>query len=210
MCYFKLKDVSYKYPLEDREILKNINLDIKKGEFWAVIGKNGSGKTTLCNVLRRFVPDFYKGELKGKITLEGKELKDYSAKEIVQKVGFVFQNPFNSFDPKRSIGFSISEIIRLNNTNYKLDELAKKVGINPEFMDKYPSELSGGELQRLSIARALAGNPEVFILDEPTSALDVENQKKILDILKEIKDVTIIFISHDMNVKKNIEYKKVE
>ena len=91
-------------------------------------------------------------------------------------------------------------------------------------MDKYPSELSGGELQRLSIARALAGNPEVFILDEPTSALDVENQKKILDILKEIKDVTIIFISHDMNVlkylsdeilvlnpeKKNIEYKKVE
>ena len=102
--------------------------------------------------------------------------------------------------------------------------MAKKVGINPEFMDKYPSELSGGELQRLSIARALAGNPEVFILDEPTSALDVENQKKILDILKEIKDVTIIFISHDMNVlkylsdeilvlnpkKKNIEYKKVE
>lgn len=102
--------------------------------------------------------------------------------------------------------------------------MAEKVGINPEFMDKYPSELSGGELQRLSIARALAGNPEVFILDEPTSALDVENQKKILDILKEIKDVTIIFISHDMNVlkylsdeilvlnpkKKNIEYKKVE
>ena len=73
MCYFKLEDVSYKYPLEDREILKNINLDIKKGEFWAVIGKNGSGKTTLCNVLRRFVPDFYKGELKGRITLEGKE-----------------------------------------------------------------------------------------------------------------------------------------
>ena len=108
-------------------------------------------------------------------------------------------------------------------TNYKLDEMAEKVGINPEFMDKYPSELSGGELQRLSITRALAGNPEVFILDEPTSALDVENQKKILDILKEIKDVTIIFISHDMNVlkyisdeilvlnpeKKNIEYEKI-
>ena len=61
MCYFKLEDVSYKYPLEDREILKNINLDIKKGEFWAVIGKNGSGKTTLCNVLRRFSRDIYKG-----------------------------------------------------------------------------------------------------------------------------------------------------
>ena len=90
-------------------------------------------------------------------------------------------------------------------------------------MDKYPSELSGGELQRLSIARALAGNPQVFILDEPTSALDVENQKKILDVLKSLKNITVIFISHDMNVlkyisdeililnseKKNIEYQKI-
>ena len=66
MCYFKLENVSYKYPLEDREILKNINLDIKKGEFWAVIGKNGSGKTTLCNVLRRFVPDFIRESLQEK------------------------------------------------------------------------------------------------------------------------------------------------
>ena len=204
----EIKNLTVKY---EKTILENVNLKLDK-KIYGLMGMTGSGKTTFIKAVLGLIK--YEGE----ILLNGKLL------DVRRRFQVVFQNPFNSFDPKRSIGFSISEIIRLNNTNYKLDELAKKVGINPEFMDKYPSELSGGELQRLSIARALAGNPEVFILDEPTSALDVENQKKILDILKVIKDVTIIFISHDMNVlkylsdeilvlnpkKKNIEYKKVE
>lgn len=204
----EIKNLTVKY---EKTILENVNLKLDK-KIYGLMGMTGSGKTTFIKAVLGLIK--YEGE----ILLNGKIL------DVRRRFQVVFQNPFNSFDPKRSIGFSISEIIRLNNTNYKLDELAEKVAINPEFMDKYPSELSGGELQRLSIARALAGNPEVFILDEPTSALDVENQKKILDILKEIKDVTIIFISHDMNVlkylsdeilvlnpkKKNIEYKKVE
>lgn len=204
----EIKNLTVKY---EKTILENVNLKLDK-KIYGLMGMTGSGKTTFIKAVLGLIK--YEGE----ILLNGKLL------DVRKGFQVVFQNPFNSFDPKRSIRFSISEIIRLNNTNYKLDELAEKVGINPEFMDKYPSELSGGELQRLSIARALAGNPEVFILDEPTSALDVENQKKILDILKEIKDVTIIFISHDMNVlkylsdeilvlnpkKKNIEYKKVE
>lgn len=204
----EIKNLTVKY---EKAVLENVNLKLDR-KIYGLMGMTGSGKTTFIKAVLGLIK--YEGE----ILLNGKLL------DVRKGFQVVFQNPFNSFDPKRSIGFSISEIIRLNNTNYKLDELAEKVGINPEFMDKYPSELSGGELQRLSIARALAGNPEVFILDEPTSALDVENQKKILDILKEIKDVTIIFISHDMNVlkylsdeilvlnpkKKNIEYKKVE
>ena len=204
----EIKNLTVKY---EKAVLENVNLKLDS-KIYGLMGMTGSGKTTFIKAVLGLIK--YEGE----ILLNGKLL------DVRRGFQVVFQNPFNSFDPKRSIGFSISEIIRLNNTNYKLDELAEKVGVNPEFMDKYPSELSGGELQRLSIARALAGNPEVFILDEPTSALDVENQKKILDILKEIKDVTIIFISHDMNVlkylsdeilvlnpeKKNIEYKKVE
>lgn len=204
----EIKNLTVKY---EKAVLENVNLKLDR-KIYGLMGMTGSGKTTFIKAVLGLIK--YEGEL----LLNGKLL------DVRRGFQVVFQNPFNSFDPKRSIGFSISEIIRLNNTNYKLDELAEKVGINPEFMDKYPSELSGGELQRLSIARALAGNPEVFILDEPTSALDVENQKKILDILKEIKDITIIFISHDMNVlkylsdeilvlnpeKKNIEYKKVE
>ena len=204
----EIKNLTVKY---EKAVLENVNLKLDR-KIYGLMGMTGSGKTTFIKAVLGLIK--YEGE----ILLNGKFL------DVRKGFQVVFQNPFNSFDPKRSIRFSISEIIRLNNTNYKLDELAEKVGVNPEFMDKYPSELSGGELQRLSIARALAGNPEVFILDEPTSALDVENQKKILDILKEIKDVTIIFISHDMNVlkylsdeilvlnpeKKNIEYKKVE
>ena len=204
----EIKKLTVKY---EKTVLENVNLKLDK-KIYGLMGMTGSGKTTFIKAVLGLIK--YEGE----ILLNGNLLDARKGFQVV------FQNPFNSFDPKRSIGFSISEIIRLNGTNYKLDEMAEKVGINPEFMDKYPSELSGGELQRLSITRALAGNPEVFILDEPTSALDVENQKKILDRLKEIKDVTIIFISHDMNVlkyisdeilvlnpeKKNIEYKKVE
>ena len=203
----EIKNLTVKY---EKTILENVNLKLDK-KIYGLMGMTGSGKTTFIKAVLGLIK--YEGE----ILLNGNLLDARKGFQVV------FQNPFNSFDPKRSIGFSISEIIRLNGTNYKLDEMAEKVGINPEFMDKYPSELSGGELQRLSIARALAGNPEVFILDEPTSALDVENQKKILDILKEIKDVIIIFISHDMNVlkyisdeilvlnpeKKNIEYEKI-
>ena len=203
----EIKNLTVKY---EKTVLENVNLKLDK-KVYGLMGTTGSGKTTFIKAILGLIK--YEGE----ILLDGKQLDTRKGFQIV------FQNPFNSFDPKRSIGFSISEIIRLNSSNYTLEKLAEKVEINPEFMDKYPSELSGGELQRLSIARALAGNPQVFILDEPTSALDVENQKKILDVLKSLKNITVIFISHDMNVlkyisdeililnseKKNIEYQKI-
>ena len=112
----------------------------------------------------------------------------------------VFQNPFNSFDSTRKIRFSIDEILSLNGVEINLEELANKVGVDTSLFDKYPKELSGGELQRLSIARAISTNPKVLIFDEPTSALDVENQKNILDLIKTFKDKIIIFISHDLKV----------
>ena len=203
----EIKNLTVRY---EKTILENVNLKLDK-KIYGLMGTTGSGKTTFIKAILGLIK--YEGE----ILLDGKQLDTRKGFQIV------FQNPFNSFDSKRNVGFSISETIRLNSSNYTLEELVEKVEINPGFMDKYPSELSGGELQRLSIARALAGNPQVFILDEPTSALDVENQKKILDILKSLKNITVIFISHDMNVlkyisdeililnseKKNIEYKKI-
>ena len=203
----EIKNLTVKY---EKTVLENVNLKLDK-KIYGLMGTTGSGKTTFIKAILGLIK--YEGE----ILLDGKQF------DIRKGFQIVFQNPFNSFDSKRNVGFSISEIIRLNSSNYTLEELAKKVEINPGFMDKYPSELSGGELQRLSIARALAGNPQVFILDEPTSALDVENQKKILDILKSLKNIIVIFISHDINVlnyisdeililnpeKKNIEYQKI-
>ena len=207
MCYFKLEDVSYKYPLEDREILKNINLDIKKGEFWAVIGKNGSGKTTLCNVLRRFIPDFYKGELKGKITLEGKELKDYSAKEIVQKVGFVFQNPFTQISVVKETVFEEIAFVLENlalDAEYirkRVEETLKLLHIE-ELKDKNPYELSGGQGQKVALASIIAMDPEIMVIDEPTSQLDPKGTEEIFEIIDILKKEgkTIILVEHKLEL----------
>ena len=207
MCYFKLEDVSYKYPLEDREILKNINLDIKKGEFWAVIGKNGSGKTTLCNVLRRFVPDFYKGELKGKITLEGKELKDYSAKEIVQKVGFVFQNPFTQISGVKEtvfeeIAFGLENLaLDAEYIKKRVEETLKLLRIE-ELRDKNPYELSGGQGQKVALASIIAMDPEIMVIDEPTSQLDPKGTEEIFEIIDILKKEgkTIILVEHKLEL----------
>ena len=207
MCYFKLKDVSYKYPLEDREILKNINLDIKKGEFWAVIGKNGSGKTTLCNVLRRFVPDFYKGELKGRITLEGKELKDYSAKEIVQKVGFVFQNPFTQISGVKEtvfeeIAFGLENLaLDAEYIRKRVEETLKLLRIE-ELRDKNPYELSGGQRQKVALASIIAMDPEIMVIDEPTSQLDPKGTEEIFEIIDILKKEgkTIILVEHKLEL----------
>ena len=207
MCYFKLEDVSYKYPLEDREILKNINLDIKKGEFWAVIGKNGSGKTTLCNVLRRFVPDFYKGELKGKITLEGKELKDYSAKEIVQKVGFVFQNPFTQISGVKEtvfeeIAFGLENLaLDAEYIRKRVEETLKLLHIE-ELRDKNPYELSGGQGQKVALASIIAMDPEIMVIDEPTSQLDPKGTEEIFEIIDILKKEgkTIILVEHKLEL----------
>lgn len=207
MCYFKLEDVSYKYPLEDREILKNINLDIKKGEFWAVIGKNGSGKTTLCNVLRRFVPDFYKGELKGRITLEGKELKDYSAKEIVQKVGFVFQNPFTQISGVKEtvfeeIAFGLENLaLDVEYIKKRVEETLKLLRIE-ELKDKNPYELSGGQGQKVALASIIAMDPEIMVIDEPTSQLDPKGTEEIFEIIDILKKEgkTIILVEHKLEL----------
>lgn len=184
----EIVDLTVKY---DRIILDKINLKLTE-RIYGMAGITGSGKTTFIKAILGLI------QYEGEILLNGRLLGNRKGFQVV------FQNPFNSFNPKRNIKFSIEEIIRLNSTDYSPSELSLKVGINPEQILKYPHELSGGELQRLSIARALAGNPEVLILDEPTSALDVENQRKILDIIRAIENMTVIFISHDRNVLKYI------
>ena len=207
MGYFKIENVNYKYPLEEKQALKNINIEIKKGEFWAVIGKNGSGKTTLCSILRRFVPDFYKGELTGKITLEGKELKEYSQKEIVQKIGFVFQNPFTQISGVKDTVFEeiayglenlglereviISEVEKI----LKLLEIEK-------LRDRNPYDLSGGQKQRVALASIIAMDPDILVIDEPTSQLDPKGTEDIFKIINLMANEgkTIILVEHKLEL----------
>lgn len=184
----EIKNLTVKY---EKIVLDDVNLKLEK-KIYGLKGGSGSGKTTFIKAILGLI------DYKGEILLDGKLLKTRKNFQIV------FQNPFNSFDPTRKIKFSINEIIKLNKANVSLEELAKKVGVDISLLDKFPHELSGGELQRLSIARAISTNPRVLIFDEPTSALDVENQKNILDLIKNFKDKIIIFISHDMRVIKYI------
>ncbi|WP_455041855.1 energy-coupling factor ABC transporter ATP-binding protein [Leptotrichia buccalis] len=207
MGYFKIENVNYKYPLEEKQALKNINIEIKKGEFWAVIGKNGSGKTTFCNMLRRFVPDFYKGELTGKITLEDKELKDYSQKELVQKIGFVFQNPFTQISGVKdtvfeeiaygleNLGLEKEEIISRVEKILKLLEIEK-------LRDRNPYDLSGGQKQRVALASIIAMDPDILVIDEPTSQLDPKGTEDIFKIINLMANEgkTIILVEHKLEL----------
>ena len=207
MGYFKIENVSYKYPLEEKQALKNINIEIKKGEFWAVIGKNGSGKTTFCNMLRRFVPDFYKGELTGTITLEDKELKDYSQKELVQKIGFVFQNPFTQISGVKdtvfdeiaygleNLGLDKEEIISRAKKILKLLEIEK-------LRDRNPYDLSGGQKQRVALASIIAMDPDILVIDEPTSQLDPKGTEDIFKIINLMANEgkTIILVEHKLEL----------
>ncbi len=207
MGYFKIENVSYKYPLEEKQALKNINIEIKKGEFWAVIGKNGSGKTTFCNMLRRFVPDFYKGELTGKITLEDKELKNYSQKELVQKIGFVFQNPFTQISGVKdtvfeeiaygleNLGLDKEEIISRVEKILKLLEIEK-------LRDRNPYDLSGGQKQRVALASIIAMDPDILVIDEPTSQLDPKGTEDIFKIINLMANEgkTIILVEHKLEL----------
>ena len=207
MGYFKIENVSYKYPLEEKQALKNINIEIKKGEFWAIIGKNGSGKTTFCNMLRRFVPDFYKGELTGTITLEDKELKDYSQKELVQKIGFVFQNPFTQISGVKdtvfeeiaygleNLGLEKEEIIS------KVEKILKLLEIE-KLRDRNPYDLSGGQKQRVALASIIAMDPDILVIDEPTSQLDPKGTEDIFKIINLMANEgkTIILVEHKLEL----------
>ena len=203
----EIKNFSYKYPLEDKNVLENLNLKIETGEFWAIVGKNGSGKTTLCNALRRFVPDFYKGEVTGEIVVDGKNLKDFSPKELVTKIGFVFQNPFTQISGVKDTVFE--EIAYgLENLAVEKEKIIKRVNETLKLLeiehlkDKNPQEMSGGQKQRVALASIIVMDPEILVIDEPTSQLDPKGTQDIFKIINIMakKGKTIILVEHKLEL----------
>ena len=203
----EIKNFSYKYPLEDKNVLENLNLKIETGEFWAIVGKNGSGKTTFCNTLRRFVPDFYKGEVTGEIVIDGKNLKDFSPKELVTKIGFVFQNPFTQISGVKDTVFE--EIAYgLENLAVEKEKIIKRVNETLKLLeiehlkDKNPQEMSGGQKQRVALASIIVMDPEILVIDEPTSQLDPKGTQDIFKIINIMakKGKTIILVEHKLEL----------
>ena len=203
-----LKKVRKTYRLKSGPVhaLKNINIEIKKGSFTAIIGPSGSGKSTLMGLIGCLdLPT------EGSMQLNGKELSKYSEDELAKirgkMIGFVFQKfnliPALTALQNVTLPMMFQEIPK-NKREEKAKELLTFVGLENR-MDHKPNQLSGGEQQRVSIARALANNPEVILADEPTGNLDSVTGKKIIELFQRLnkeEDKTIIFVTHDQNMKK--------
>lgn len=184
---------------EKQQILKEINFAIREGECVGLIGESGSGKSTLSRlILGLEKPD------SGKILIEGQNVKRW-IKENQGKMSVVFQDYTSSVNPN----FTVKEIIleplkalgKKENLDKITEDLLDKVGLTIDLLDRYPHELSGGQLQRVCIARAISTKPKLIVLDEAISSLDVSIQVQVLELLRNLKDelnITYLFISHDL------------
>ena len=185
-------------------ILKDTNYTFKTGKLYTISGRSGSGKTTFINLLGLITKP-----TKGNILINGKNTKTLNDKELSkirsEEIGFVFQsfylNPLLTAKENILLAMYINNINK-NKANDKAKELLKLVGLEDR-ENHYPKELSGGEQQRIAIARALANDPKIVLADEPTGSLDLENEENIMKLLKDIskKDKCVIVVTHSNTVK---------
>ena len=191
-----VKNIKKKYNYQ--EVLRGIDLKIDKNEFVVILGASGSGKSTLLNILS----GLEKSD-SGEVVYDNESISDYSEKQLTKfrkdKIGFVFQQYYllNNLTVEQNVKVGAN---LANNKEYV--DIIKDLGLEDK-LSKYPNELSGGEQQRVSIARALAKKPTVLFLDEPTGALDEETGRKILEYLLKLKDkshFTMIMVTHNENI----------
>lgn len=205
---FKKENQTSFFGKERQEVVKDVSISLKKGECLGIIGESGSGKSTFGKTLIGLLtPD--KGDVTvNGISLYGKSSRDEKRK-VKQAVSVVFQDYISSANPRFRIKDIIGESLRVieKRENIKIDkkkrteELLELVGLNKNFIDRYPHELSGGQLQRVCIARAVATNPEIILLDEAISSLDASTQTQVMDLLKNLQKefgFSYIFITHDL------------
>lgn len=203
----ELKNVSFKYELQEEKTIKNLDLYVKQGEFVGIIGKNGSGKTTLCNIIRGIIPDFVQGTITGSISIDNKNINDIERGEMAELVGFVFQNPFSQISGIKKtvfeeIAYGLENLgVSREEIRQRVTDVIKLLKIE-DLQDKNPNELSGGQSQRVAIASIIVMNPKVLIFDEPTSQLDPLGTEEIFDILKLLKsqNKTIILVEHKIDL----------
>ena len=211
-----VKDFPLKQTYSDTnsKILKavnNVSFSLQKGETLGIVGESGCGKSTLARCILQLIEP-----TKGKVKFLGKNICSIPKEEMRQlrkKIQIIFQDPFSTLNSKMTVGKIISEpwaifrdIVPKKDWDKKINDLLISVGLNIEDVDRFPHQFSGGQQQRIGIARALALKPEVIICDEPVSALDVSIQAQIINLLKEIQNktnISLIFISHDLSV---VEY----
>ncbi len=203
MALIEFDKVSRVYKVGDHEqkALDNIDLEIEEGKFIVILGPSGAGKSTLLNLLGGL-----DSPTSGTIRVNGKDISKLSNDELAdyraETVGFVFQS-YNLI-PTLTVFENVSLVKEITSNPLSVNEMLNEVGL-ADHKDKFPSELSGGEQQRVSIARALAKNPQMLLCDEPTGALDSETGALILKVLLSMArnyNKTIIIVTHNQNIAK--------
>jgi oligopeptide transport system ATP-binding protein len=188
-----------------------VSFDIYKGETLGMVGETGCGKTTIGRtILRLYEPTG------GQIIFDGVDLmslNDGQMREMRRRMQMIFQDPYASLNPRMTVGSIIAAPLEVHNVakgkskRERVQELLDLVGLNPEFVNRYPHEFSGGQRQRIGIARALAVNPDLIICDEPISSLDVSIQAQVVNLLEELQErlgLTYLFIAHDLSMVRHI------
>jgi energy-coupling factor transport system ATP-binding protein len=194
-----VENVTFHYHQEGAPALENVSLNVKQGEWLAIVGHNGSGKSTLARILNGlYIPD------KGKVKVCGIELSDKTIWDIRKHVGMVFQNPDNQF-----VGTTVKDDVAfgLENNGVPRDEMVNRIEWSTKqvkmdaFLENEPHHLSGGQKQRVAIAGVIAVQPDIIILDEATSMLDPLGRSEVIQTVRELNnqgDLTVISITHDL------------
>lgn len=211
---FSLPSASLFAPAKEIRAVDGVDLTIVQAETMSVVGESGSGKTTLG----RLIADLYRPDV-GAVLFEGSDIRSAGREEyrhFRRSVQVVFQDPFSSLDPRFTVrrilkeAFSLQKDVDGSGQLHRMSEMLKAVELSDDVLLRYPHEFSGGERQRLAVARALLTSPKLVILDEAVSSLDVLVQKQILQLLNELKKrfgLTYFFISHNLRVVTQISDK---